>query len=305
MKRLLLPILLFMLFIPFYVNAEGYYLNNLKIDQKFMCGDRILYKTPNELLSSEEDTIKNIYGNFENGYGRQFIFEELSLSKPIVIQPGNGVYCPPSSCSVAIPCYPDGKDKYYKISKVEYDAEAFSIYFKAYESKPNLAISNYVNDSDKYFAKKDEILKYSVKIKNTGDGKSTDNVVITNVPNGLLVLEDQISDNGIYDKNNKTITWNYELLGAGAEYTFYYFTKVIDSKITEYTGNSYISSNQVQEKAESDDTIVNTENKIIVPDIIKNPNTETGIFIVLLTIILIISSSIYFIMKKRKDYILK
>lgn len=305
MKKFLLPILLFLMFIPFYVNAEEHYLNNLKIDQKYMCNDIILYQTPNELLSTDEDTIKNIYGNFEIAYGRKFVFEELSPAEPIIIQPGNGVYCPPNACRVTMPCYNDGKDKYYKISKVEFDYESFSIYFKAYESTPNLVISNYINDNDKYFAKKDEILKYSIRIKNTGDGKSTNNIVITNVPDGLLILEDKISDNGIYNKENNTITWNYELLGAAEEYTFNYYAKVIDSNTTMYIGSSYITSSQVQEKAESNETIVNIENIIIVPDIINNPYTGTRMFIAISIIILIVSSSIYLIMKKRKDYILK
>lgn len=135
MKKIVLT--LFIMLIPVFVNAEDYYLNNLKEEQNFMCNDRIVFKTPDDLLLTDEDTIGNKYGNFEDGYGRTFVFEELDSTEPNIISPGNGAYCPPNMCSIAIPCDDNGRDIYYKISNVEYDAEAFTIYFKVYEKELN------------------------------------------------------------------------------------------------------------------------------------------------------------------------
>ncbi len=112
MKKILL---LFLLLIPFCVNAENYYLNNLKEGQEFSCDDKIVYSTPDEVLSTDAEALVNKYGNLENGYGRTFVFEDLNSTEPNIVYPGNGTYCPPGSCSVTISCNDDGKDKYYKL----------------------------------------------------------------------------------------------------------------------------------------------------------------------------------------------
>ena len=301
MKKYWLPIIFFMILIPFYVNAEEYYVDNLNVDQELECGDILHPRAPSNLITNNENTIANTYGKFSNMYGHTFYFidEYLNFNNQTILCSNGGLQC---DNRVIILCFPEVNEKKWIIDQVvvNNNLEYADLYLKAVLKKPKISINNQVNGNDKYIAKKDEILKYSIIIKNTGDGKSTDNIVIANVPDGLLILEDQISDNGIYDKENNTVTWNYELLGVEEEYTFNYYAKVVKDNVTEYISKAYITSSQVQEKTESDDTIVNIENKISVPDTIKNPNTGTGIFIVISIIILIISSSIYWIMKKEK-----
>lgn len=299
MKKFMLLIILLIVFIPLYTNAEGYYLNNMKEDQIFNCNDEIILYTPPDLISSDNDTIRNIYGDFTSPYGKSFFF--VFLNGTITSQNANGSGYSSSSNNIVFPYdYDYRKDVYWKISKVEYEAfrEGFNIYFQAYERMPNLIISNYINDLKKYTAKKDEVLKYSIKIENNGDGKSLDNVIISNIPNGLLVLEDKISDNGRYNKDNNTIEWNLEVLNAEAEYVFNYYAKVITEDLIDYVGNSYITSYQVLEKVESDDTIVNIENVVNDSNLINNPYTGTRIYVIMLIIILIVSLCLCLIIKK-------
>ena len=301
MKKYWLLIIFFMILIPFYVNAEEYYVDNLNVDQELECGDILHPRTPSNLITNNENTIANTYGKFSIMYGHTFYFidEYLNYNNQTILCSNGGLQC---DNRVIISCFPEVNEKKWIIDQVVVNSnlEYADLYLKAVLKKPKISINNQVNGNDKYIAKKDEILKYSIIIKNTGDGKSTDNIVIANVPDGLLILEDQISDNGIYDKENNTVTWNYEILGVEEEYTFNYYAKVVKDNATEYISKAYITSSQVQEKIETDDTIVNIENKISVPDTIKNPNTGTGIFIVISIIILIVSSSIYWIMKKEK-----
>jgi len=305
MKKIMIPIILGIIFIPFMVNAEynHYYVDNIEINQEFECGDYLNPITPNDLLSSNENTIANVYQRFSIMYSRRFYFEDESS-----IYNNYSTQCNSSQCNeVQISCYPDGKERKWIIDKVkiQWSSEAAELYLKAVLKEPKISITNQINDNNTYNAKKDEIIKYSIKIKNTGDGKSTDNIIKTNIPDGLFIFEDQISDDGIYDKENNTITWNYELLGPNDEYTFNYYAKVTVEKITEYIGNSYITSSQIQEKVESDDTILTIENKINVPDIIKNPKTVTSISMIIILIVLLVSSFAYILLKREKNYIMK
>lgn len=159
--------------------------------------------------------------------------------------------------------YPDdieyNKNIYWKLENVEPEGEGIGLYFKSYNRTINLNIINKVNNADKYKAKKDEILMYNVKINNTGDGYSENNIITTIVSKEIEVEKDRISYNGIYNKEKNTITWIFDELGPNDEYTFNYYAKVVDDNIAEYIGNSYIRSNQVQEKVDSDNTIVNIE----------------------------------------------
>ena len=298
MKKLI-SIILFIFFIPLVVDAKEYYLDNLDLNQELECGDVLYPDTPNDLLSSSDNTIANVYGRFSKMYGRKFYFEDESCIYNNHSEICNGGYCR----SLQISCYPDGKERKWVIDnvKVEPGGEAMSMYLRAILKEPKIIITNHINDRNKYIAKKDEILKYSVTIKNTGDGRSTDNIIITNVPKGLLVLEDKISDNGIYDVDNNIITWNYELLGAEEEYTFNYYAKVIDDSITEYVGNSYLTSSQVSEKVDSEDTNVHIE-VINDSEIIENPYTKDNYHIVILTIVLIASFILYFVVTKRINF---
>ena len=301
MKKKVLSSLLFIMFIPFIVNAKIYQLNNLKEDQIFLCNDEISLYTPMDELLDDEDTIYNKYGHFENMYGREFIFIDLDSTSNRINS--NGGYSP-NSGTIPITCPNDNKERYWKITNIEYDLslEYFSIQFTAYEKKPNLTITNLINDKEKYTAKKDEELKYSITIKNIGDGKSNDNIIITNVPKGISILEDRISDNGTYEKENNIIKWNKELLDPNQEYTFTYYAKITDINLTEYIGNSSITSNQIKEEVKSNNTVVNIEKTENTTNNIKNPKTDTGNFIIIL-IVLLISSLLFNLIRKRKKVV--
>ena len=131
-KFLTIIVIMFTMMIGINVNAEEYTLNNLKENQEFMCGDSISIYTPPDMILSDEDTIYNKYGNFEILYGRSFTFIFLDSSTISVVANG----CNALNCgSISIPCSYDGKDIYWKITKVDYDftLEGFEIQFSAIE----------------------------------------------------------------------------------------------------------------------------------------------------------------------------
>jgi len=290
-NKLILIMFLIVLFIPILVDADDlyscdicsekgipeYYIDNLKIGQEFNTGDVIYRITPDDKLLDDEDTIcnLNIYCP-SRAYGIIYFFDEVTINL-------GGAY---ASTIVGygdnLPYYSEvyneinfDKNIYWKLEKVERiePEEAVALYFKSYHRKVNLSITNKVNSLDKYKANKDELLLYSVSIHNYGDGYSENNIISTVVPKGLEVDKTKISDNGTYNEDKNIISWNLDELGPNREYTFNYYAKVIDDSISEYIGNSYITSTQVSERVNSDDTIVTI-------DTIKNPNTGTKSIII-------------------------
>lgn len=318
MKKTILPIILFAICIPFVVNAESnisplcdicnekgireYYVDNLKIGQELNTGDVLYLDTPIDKLLDDEDIIANLYPYNENDPwipGKSlyisFYFDgenKSFVNRKIIV----GGYTFSNYYSSFYSIIDFNKNKYWKLDKVEKIAggEGAAFYFKSYNRTVNLNIINTVNDIDKYNAKKDEILMYSVKIQNTGDGYSENNIISTTIPTGLEIDKDRISDNGIYNEEDNTITWNLDILNPNEEYTFYYYAKVIDSDIKEYIGHSYLTSNQVQEQIESENTIVNIE------DTIENPYTGDKLYLVIL--FAVISMGLTTFIYKRKGF---
>jgi uncharacterized repeat protein (TIGR01451 family) len=331
MKKFILPILLLIIFTPIMVAAEHrykcakcadegiseYFIDNLKIGQEFYTGDIIYRSTPEEELLDDAGTIYHLYPYTEtipwgpgHAYGINCFFDDIELS-------GSGSFFGFSvglqsiwnydynSNTIIYPSVANiDKNKYWKLEKLEKIAggEAANLYFKSYNRTINLNIINKVNNLDKYNAKKGEVLMYTIKIKNTGDGYSENNLITTNVPTGLEIDKNRISNNGTYNEEDNIITWNLDELGPESEYTFNYYAKVIDDNITEYVGNSFMTSKQVQEKLNSSNTIVNVEKTINTPITIKNPNTNTSGFLIIAMLLLMISS-ITFITIKRKNRI--
>ncbi len=334
MKKLLLTILLLIIFTPIMVAAEHsykcakcadegiseYFIDNLKIGQEFNTGDIIYRSTPEEELLDDAGTIYHLYPYTEtipwgpgHAYGINCFFDDIELS-------GSGSFFGFSvglhtiwdydynSNTIIYPSVTNvDKNIYWKLDKVEKLAggEAAALYFKSYNRTINLNIINKVNNLDKYNANKGEVLMYTINIKNTGDGYSENNIVSTFVPKGLEVDTHTISDNGIYDKDKNIIVWNLDELGPNDDYTFNYYAKVAVENLTEYIGNSYITSSQIQEKIESGDTIVSIENKINATDTIKNPKTGTGVSMIIVLIVLLVSSSAYILLKRKKSNITK
>jgi len=329
MKKLLLPILLFAIYMPFVVKAENnispfcdicsekgireYYVDNLKIGQELNTGDVLYLDTPTNQLTDDEDIIANLYPYSEEDpwrpgrvYYVNFYFDgvDKGYSNRRII---TGGYMFSTYYSNIYSNIDFNKNIYWKLDKVEKLAggEASALYFKSYKRTIHLNIINLVNNVDKFNVKNDEILLYSVKVQNTGDGYSENNIISAVVPKGLEIDKNRISDNGIYNEEDSIITWNLEELNPNSEYTFNYYAKVINSDIKEYIGYSYLTSNQAPEKVVSGNTIVSVENKKSIPDTLKNPNTGTDISMIIIVITLLVSFITYTKLKRKKNHIIK
>jgi hypothetical protein len=150
-------------------------------------------------------------------------------------------------------------------------------YFVEEKGEVKFEVENLVNGMAKYNASKDKKLEYTIKVKNTGNASSGDNVIKTYVPKEVSVNENKISDGGVYNKNEHTITWNIDYIEIGEVLSVSYEATApekTDGK--ELIGKSSIQSGQVLTEVYSTNTIV-TLDRIV--EVINNPNTGTMVYI--------------------------
>ena len=153
----------------------------------------------------------------------------------------------------------------------------FIPYFISQKGNVTFKIENTVNDLVKYNASKNKELTYKITVTNTGNASSSDNVITTNVAKEVTVNEKGISDSGVYNKKDHTITWNVDLIDVGEVLSVTYeATAPADANGKELIGNSSIRSAQVTKDVYSNFTVV-TLDKVI--EVVKNPNTGTMLYV--------------------------
>ena len=205
--------------------------------------------------------------------------------------------------------------------KINYLGKYYTYYGKVY-IKNDYLIVDFINDESEAYIKMNTItavsftVKYSIKYKQvTYNNRVIDVATVSGetnkqsggesfdvYPTGKItikyvdeqsnesILEDNISEEivGTEYEIKKIDIDNYELVELPQDEYFY-------EEEPQIIYIKYRKKKEIQ-KGEKKDNIIN---------IIKNPNTGTRMCIVISTIILIVSLSIYLIMKRRNAYILK
>ena len=141
-------------------------------------------------------------------------------------------------------------------------------------------------------------LEYKILVKNIGNAPSSDNVITTNVPQKVIVEETSISDSGIYNKKDNTITWRVDRIDIEEEFIVSYNAIAIkESDEKELIGNSNVTSQQMSSKVYSNNTIVSLDkiveiiyNPVTGSNMIYIPNTNIGMPVSILFMIIIILS---------------
>ena len=150
-------------------------------------------------------------------------------------------------------------------------------YYVVEAGEVKFEVENLVNGMAKYNASKDKKLEYTVKVKNVGNAASGENVIKSYVPKEVEVIEGKISNGGVYNKNDHTITWNVDYIEIGEVLSVSYEAKAPEEAGgKELIGKSSIQSGQVLTEVYSTNTIV-TLDRIV--EIIDNPNTGTMVYI--------------------------
>ena len=147
-------------------------------------------------------------------------------------------------------------------------------YFVATKGNIEYDIENSVNGVARYNASNEKDLDYVINAKNTSDVVTSEIELVTYVPDEVIVKEDTISNNGVYNSSEHTITWTKDRMAIGEVLSVNYSAVAPDSKDEkELIGYSIIRSTQVTTGVKSNNTVVTLDN---IVEIEETPSTPTN-----------------------------
>ncbi len=166
-----------------------------------------------------------------------------------------------------------------------------------------LKIDNKIENTYKYETKSNNRVNYKIIFSNDGTASSGNNEIKIVIPEELEVIEDTISDNGILNSEKNEIYWNIDYIDSNSKKELSFDIFIPTRAKGEYKLYSSIHNGEIDVNARETTLKINEE--LSVPDTLKNPNTGTGISLIIITIILFVSSIANIMIKKKKNYILK
>ena len=123
---------------------------------------------------------------------------------------------------------------------------------KEIPEKPETKVANITGAKsvDKPTAKVGDILTYTIKLTNSGngDGKVT---VTDEIPTGTTLVADSITANGSYNEENKTITWTDVKVEAGKTAEVSFKVTINSDTKTSVTNKAVIDGNKPTEEVET------------------------------------------------------
>ncbi len=158
-----------------------------------------------------------------------------------------------------------------------------------------LRLEDTIEGKKEYNTTDDTKATYKIHAINSGTASSGNNQVSITIPKELTIDTASISDHGVYNPDNRQITWIIDYLDneTDEEVTF-------DIIIPSGTKGTFKLSSQITNGQDAttiaEDTTVN---------VINNPKTGTGNYLLFILVILIISSALYLNLRKKKTYIMK
>lgn len=170
----------------------------------------------------------------------------------------------------------------------------------------DLSINISVNDDKEITANAGEKLNYKVLVKNNGNIKSLDNKVTVLLPDGIEYVEGSASENGVYDKDKHTITWNMDNIDPD-EAIELIFEAVATNKNVNYIVKASVINSDMEDNIDSNEVSV-TISKVNGDNISDNPiavfvdNTlkNSSLIIILVSSLLVIAGVVALVTQKIK-----
>ena len=137
----------------------------------------------------------------------------------------------------------------------------------------NINLKNYIKDKTTIITRRGKILDFKVQVVNNDEKESNNNKIITYLNKDIIVIPNSISDLGILDEKNNTITWDISLIENKSSFDLNYKAYVKNNANTNkmYDTHTILKSNIVKNHITSNNTnIILIENAIfgVIRDII-------------------------------------
>lgn len=166
------------------------------------------------------------------------------------------------------------------------------------------ALNNGIKTTDQLSVVSEDNITYYLNITNTGNSVANNVTIIDPIPSGLTVLSNKVSDGGIINENNSSITWLINSINPGETITVS-FTVEVPKSVTNnmiYRNIGYVVYNGIENPSNEVKAITHSKT-IINTTTITNGSPKTGIDIdnslIILAGILVISVSIIIYIKKK------
>lgn len=149
----------------------------------------------------------------------------------------------------------------------------------------SLSIDNTIEEKHDVTISKNRSTSTKVLLKNQGNASTGDTIIQTEIPKDVSVDSHTISDDGVYNKQDHTITWNLEYLDPYSEKEFTFH--IVGDKEGDYTFLSHVEDDQVEGIVSSPSLYLH---------VVDNPKTSG--FSIFFFLILFISLIVSFTHKK-------
>ena len=146
----------------------------------------------------------------------------------------------------------------------------------------NINIKNSIKNMNTIITRRGKIQTFIIKVINADQKESRNNIITTYLNKDITVIPNSISDYGVLDKKNNTITWNMSLIDDNSSFELFYDAFVNRGAKTDkiYDTHTVLKSNTIKNHITS-----NTTNIILI---------ENAIFGVLRDIIIVIIALLIF-----------
>lgn len=183
--------------------------------------------------------------------------------------------------------YNEFYDKYY-IDLLDEDGNAIIV---DKLGEVDLSISSTIDDKLSVKTKRGKSLSYKVVVQNKGTITSYGNIIKTSLPDGLEYVDGSANDNGVYDKDTNTITWNLDTLDSNEEKILTFKVLSTDMK-SKYIVKTNIQNEDMTEVVNSNDV------EILIETSVDNPNTSDNILLYVITSLLSLTFLVVFTKQK-------
>ena len=164
-----------------------------------------------------------------------------------------------------------------------------------YKGETSLSIRSLINDDESTSVGVNSKVTYKVLVQNNGTITSNNNVITSVIPKDLVYISDSVSDGGIYNKKNNTITWNIDSINPGEQESLTYrLSMPTEGDLTKVYKLSSSVKNSDKELIDSNKVSISLEN-------LENPQTgDDRTYIVMIALII---SCFAFIVLRGKTFI--
>lgn len=149
----------------------------------------------------------------------------------------------------------------------------------------DLKIDNYIENKYEYKTISNKKISYKIVVNNDGTASSGQYNIKVHIPKELEIDEQSITNNGVFNKENREIIWALDYINPHAEMIYNFAIMVPNNAIGDYSIASILYDNNLNISAPK--TILKVDDDLTDESQIKNPNTENKIFRVVLLAITI------------------